>query len=85
MRNFAESLLVSSVSVIGMPSIESQHLASRQSRLGHVNCKSGPTLAGFLERYFRYVLLFSMNDEVVHTGHHAMAHYLLCICCEVLR
>ncbi len=27
-----------------------------------------------------YVFLFSMNDEVVHTGFSKMAHYLLALC-----
>jgi hypothetical protein len=26
--------------------------------------------------------MFSMNDEVVHTGYHKMAHYLFALCCE---
>jgi hypothetical protein len=25
--------------------------------------------------------MFSMNDEVVHTGYHKMAHYLFAVCC----
>ena len=31
-------------------------------------------------RYFHDVFMFSMNDEVVHTGFHAMAHYLFALC-----
>jgi len=26
-----------------------------------------------------------MNDEVVHTGYHKMAHYLLALCCGKKR
>ena len=33
-----------------------------------------------LEKYFKNVFLFSMNDEVVHTGFSKMAHYLICLC-----
>jgi len=25
------------------------------------------------------VFMFSMNDEVVHTGHHKMAHYVFAV------
>ena len=33
-------------------------------------------------KYFENVFLFSMNDEVVHTGFSPMAHYLFVICCQ---
>mgnify|MGYP007028595943 CR=1 FL=1 len=31
-------------------------------------------------RFFDNVFLFSMNDEVVHTGFTPMAHYLFALC-----
>ena len=40
----------------------------------------GSELKSLLEQYFHSVFLFSMNDEVVHTGFYPMAHYLLAIC-----
>jgi len=67
--------------IIGMPSLESQTYAGPQSRLGHVNCKSGKDLKALLERYFHNVFVFSMNDEIVHTGFYPMAHYLMALCC----
>ncbi|CAA7613597.1 hypothetical protein MCP1_120075 [Candidatus Terasakiella magnetica] len=39
----------------------------------------GSHLAASLSRHFRHVLMFSMNDEVVHTGHHKMAHYIFAV------
>jgi cyclopropane fatty-acyl-phospholipid synthase-like methyltransferase len=66
--------------IIGMPSLESQQYASEQSRLGHVNCKSAPDLKALLERYFDNVFVFSMNDEIVHTGFFKMAHYIIALC-----
>ena len=66
--------------IIGMPSLESQQYASEQSRRGHVNCKSAPDLQALLRQYFDNVFIFSMNDEVVHTGFHKMAHYILAVC-----
>jgi hypothetical protein len=65
--------------VIGLPSLESQPYASPQSKAGHVNCKSGPELKRLMEEYFHNVFLFSMNDEVVHTGFHKMANYVFAI------
>ena len=65
--------------IVGMPSLESQTYASAASRAGHVNCKTGPDLKAVMQRYFHSVFLFSMNDEVVHTGYHKMAHYLIAV------
>lgn len=66
--------------VIGMPSLESQGYASPISKQGHVNCKTMPDLKATMERHFHNVFMFSMNDEVVHTGFHKMAHYLIALC-----
>lgn len=66
--------------IIGMPSLESQAYASAPSRAGHINCKTMPDLKTLLEGFFHNVFMFSMNDEVVHTGYHKMAHYLFGLC-----
>ena len=67
--------------IIGMPSLESQEYASPPSRAGHINCKTMPDLNALLGDFFHNVFMFSMNDEVVHTGYHKMAHYLFALCC----
>ena len=82
-NNVIASMISEGVAIFGMPSIESQAYASAQSREGHVNCKSGDELREFLSRSFHNVFLFSMNDEVVHTGFSPMAHYLFAVCCGV--
>lgn len=82
LKNLTTSLAIHGVVVIGIPSLESQAYASEISRAGHVNCKSMPDLKATMENYFNTVFMFSMNDEVLHTGYHKMAHYLLAICCE---
>ena len=66
--------------IIGMPSLESQEYASPPSRAGHINCKTMPDLNALLGDFFHNVFMFSMNDEVVHTGYHKMAHYLFGLC-----
>ena len=81
LANLRGSLASEGVLIIGSPSLESQSYASPQSKAGHINCKSGAELKALLERYFSFVFLFSMNDEVVHTGFYPMAHYLFAICC----
>ena len=67
------------VGIIGMPSKESQAYASPTSKAGHVNCKTMPELKLLMKQYFHNVFMFSMNDEVVHTGYHPMAHYIFAI------
>ncbi len=79
--NFVASLSPDGAAIIGMPSLESQVYASEVSKLGHVNCKTMPDLRTTMQKYFTNVFMFSMNDEVVHTGYHKMAHYLLALCC----
>ena len=39
-------------------------------------------LKSLLSKYFHNVFIFSMNDEVVHTGFYPMAHYLFALCCD---
>ncbi|SRR6266581_6908075 len=82
LENLIASLAPHAVVIIGMPSLESQAYASDISRAGHVNCKSMPDLKKTMQKYFFNVFMFSMNDEVVHTGYHKMAHYLMALCCE---
>ena len=63
-----------------MPSIESQKYASKPNKTAHVNCKSKKDLKKFLLKFFNNVYMFSMNDEVIHTGYECMSHYFFAIC-----
>jgi hypothetical protein len=80
LSNLRASLTSNGVLIIGSPSLESQSHASPISKAGHINCKSGKELKTLLDRYFDSVFIFSMNDEVVHTGFYPMAHYLFAVC-----
>jgi 2-polyprenyl-3-methyl-5-hydroxy-6-metoxy-1,4-benzoquinol methylase len=80
--NIARSLTPHGVLIVGSPSIQSQAYASPQSKEGHVNCKDERGVRGLMERHFENVFVLSMNDEVVHTGFPAMAHYLVALCCS---
>ena len=66
--------------IVGMPSLESQAYASEESRSEHRNCKTEQGLRELMQRHFGCVYLFGMNDEVVHTGFHAMCHYRIALC-----
>ena len=80
LTHLVASLTDDAVCIVGMPSLESQAYASEISKLGHVNCKTATELKTVMAAYFRQVFIFSMNDEVVHTGFHPMAHYLFALC-----
>lgn len=83
MRHVAASIKPDGACLVGIPSIESQRYASKPSRTTHVNCKSGYELKALLEKSFANVFMFSMNDELVHTGFSPMAHYLFGLCAGV--
>jgi 2-polyprenyl-3-methyl-5-hydroxy-6-metoxy-1,4-benzoquinol methylase len=81
LRHMIAPLTPAGTVVIGMPSLQSQAHASAHSREGHVNCKDQRDLKSLMQRYFTNVFMFAMNDEVLHTGYHAMAHYIIALCC----
>ena len=85
LSNIVGSLAPHGAVVLGMPSLESQIYASPNSKAGHVNCKSAPDFKAAMERYFHNAFMFSMNDEVVHTGFHKMAHYLFALGVDAKR
>jgi len=82
LSNIVKSLLPHSQLIIGMPSLESQTYASELSKIGHINCKTQPDLKKTMEKYFKHVLMFCFNDEVLHTGYHKMSHYNIAVCLE---
>jgi 2-polyprenyl-3-methyl-5-hydroxy-6-metoxy-1,4-benzoquinol methylase len=82
LKNVVASLAPHGAVILGMPSLESQDYASPTSKAGHVNCKSLPDFKAVMDKYFHNVFMFCMNDEVVHTGYHKMAHYLFAVGCE---
>lgn len=81
-ENIVKSLSSEGFLILGSPSLESQTYASKQSKEGHVNCKTGPDFKKLMGHFFHNVFLFSMNDEVVHTGYAPKAHYRLAIGCH---
>jgi len=79
--NLVQSLGAHGVLLLGTPSLQSQAYAGPASKAGHINCKDGDGLKALLGKFFHNVFVFSMNDEVVHTGYYPMAHYLLGLAC----
>lgn len=83
MANVCNSLRPHAICIIGTPNVEAQKYATPPSAEGHVNLKSAESLKELLSRYFHNVFIFSMNDEVVHTGFYPMASYLMGVGVEV--
>lgn len=81
--NITRSLSEHGALILGCPSIQSQAYASPPSKAGHVNCKDGPGMHALLAKFFHNVFVFSMNDEVVHTGFFPMAHYVIGLGCGI--
>lgn len=78
-RNIAASLEPHSPMVMGTPNRTAAPYASPASRREHVNLLDHVSLAELLTGYFHNVFIFSMNDEVVHTGFYPMAQYLMAL------
>lgn len=76
-KNIVSSLTDDAVLIMGTPNITANEYASPASKEGHINLKSADTLKKLLLDSFHNVFIFSMNDEVVHTGYSPMSHYLL--------
>lgn len=76
----ADLLSDGGVFIAGSPSKWSLPYQSAISRASHVNCKDGDSFKEILLGNFKRVHLFSMNDEIVHTGHVNMAWYYFGIC-----
>lgn len=80
LTNAFASLQPDGVAVIGTPNITSEIYASKHSKTGHVNLKDHKELRALCQQHFRNVFMFSMNDEVIHTGFQPMSHYVWALC-----
>ena len=80
--NALSCLTDNAVAVFGTPTVYSQEYMSERSKLGHINLFDEERLRSILLKHFSYVFVFSMNDEMVHTGFPKMAHYFMALCCK---
>lgn len=65
--------------ILGTPSLHSYPHQGPLSQASHEKCYDGPELTALVSRGFGRTFRFSMNDEMVHTGHHKMAWYYFVI------
>ena len=80
LTNITGSLKPHGTALFGTPNLSAEKYASKLSKLGHVNLKDAASLRLLMQQHFHSVFMFSMNDEVVHTGYAPMAHYLWALC-----
>lgn len=79
--NITKGLKKDGICIIGTPNITAEEYAenTHRSAVQHINLMGHKELRACMQKYFNNVFLFSMNDEVVHTGFYPMAHYLFAI------
>ena len=75
LKTMAQHLKSNGMAVIGTPSVYSYDYQSPLSKASHVKCYDQEELDDLVENYFCRALTFSMNDEMIHTGHPKMAWY----------
>jgi 2-polyprenyl-3-methyl-5-hydroxy-6-metoxy-1,4-benzoquinol methylase len=61
--------------IVGTPSIHSFPYQSKYSQAAHVKCYDQAELVALMDNHFGRTIAFSMNDELVHTGHPKLAWY----------
>ena len=79
MSNIVNALEPYGIAVIGTPNACASAFASERSRIGHINLFTSERLEALLRDYFKQVFMFSMNDEIVHTGFNSLAHYIFAV------
>jgi 2-polyprenyl-3-methyl-5-hydroxy-6-metoxy-1,4-benzoquinol methylase len=65
------------VVIVGTPSIHSYPYQGKYSQAAHIKCYDQTELVALMDGYFGRTLAFSMNDEIVHTGHPKLAWYYI--------
>lgn len=78
--NCRNALTDKGVAIIGTPSEYAKAYASERSNMGHINLFTPDRFKETLRGHFSQVFLFSMNDEMLHTGFDKLAHYLMALC-----
>ena len=62
--------------IIGTPNKYSEAYRSEASKSIHLHEYEPDEIVSLCKKYFGRTLLFSMNDEIVHTGFNKLAWYL---------
>jgi len=84
-ENVCAALHQDGVFIVGTPNVTARAYATTGPDEGHINLKSWAELKRVMSERFVNLFMFSMNDEVVHTGYGPMAHYLMAMGVGVRR
>ena len=84
-ENIVRCLPDDGVLITGTPNKTASQYASAESEVLHINLKTMDDLRGLMQRYFRNVFTFGMNDEVLHTGFAPLCHYIWSLAVGVRR
>lgn len=66
--------------IVGTPSVYSSKYRSKRSKMQHIHEYDGMELKDLCSKYFDRTFLFSMNDELVHTGYYKLAWFNFVVC-----
>jgi 2-polyprenyl-3-methyl-5-hydroxy-6-metoxy-1,4-benzoquinol methylase len=78
-QNMVDALTPSGILIVGTPNESASAHATHRSDHQHINLKGADTLRETMDPHFENCFIFSMNDEVMHTGYYPMAHYLFAV------
>lgn len=81
MKTIISNLKKTGICLIGTPNKTAAKYASKASKLGHVNLYTAERMYNMMNKYFNFVFIFGMNDEVLHTGFPSMSHYIIALGC----
>ncbi len=79
-RDYSGLLSKNGMMIIGTPSRHSQAYRSARSRKVHFYEYEPEELRDMCRGYFGRAILFSMNDEIVHTGFNRLAWFIFLLC-----
>lgn len=79
-KNIKLSLKDHGVLILGTPNVTAYKYSNKFAKIEHINNFSQMRLKKTMKNYFHNVMIFGMNDEVVHTGFDKMCHYIFAIC-----
>ena len=84
-ENIVRCLPDDGVLITGTPNKTASQYASPASEVLHINLKTMEELRSLMQRYFKNVFMFGMNDEVLHTGFAPLCHYIWSLAVGVRR
>lgn len=80
-KRMHQSLVRGGVAIIGTPNQHAEALGSPHSRTGHINLFTPARLRKAMQREFRNVFMFGMNDGTLNVGHENLWHYVIGVGC----